>query len=41
MNKDYFRFFLFEPMGRMLLAVIIALQVVGGLLYWRFSRSPL
>lgn len=41
MNKDYFRFFLYEPMGRMLLAVIIALQVVGGLLYWRFSRSPL
>ena len=41
MNHDYFRFFLFEPMGRMLLVAIILLQLIGGFLYLRFSRSPL
>jgi tight adherence protein B len=41
MNHDYFRFFIEDPLGRMLLAAIVVLQVVGGLLYWRFSRSPL
>ncbi len=41
MNRDYFKFFLFEPMGRMLLVAIVLLQVIGGLLYFRFSRSPL
>jgi tight adherence protein B len=41
MNKDYFRFFLFEPLGRMMLVAIVLLQTVGTLLYLRFSRSPL
>ena len=41
MNRDYFRFFIYEPLGRMLLAAIVVLQVIGGLLYLRFSRSPL
>ena len=41
MNKDYFRFFLYEPLGRMLLVAIVLLQVIGGLMYLRFSRSPL
>jgi tight adherence protein B len=41
MNKDYFRFFVFEPLGRMMLAAIILMQVIGTLLYMRFSRSPL
>lgn len=41
MNRDYFQFFLNEPMGRMMLAAIVLLQVIGGVLYFRFSRSPL
>ena len=41
MNRDYFKFFLFDPMGRMLSAAIVLLQVIGGFLYFRFSRSPM
>lgn len=41
MNRDYFKFFLNEPMGRMMLVAIVLLQAIGGALYLRFSRSPL
>jgi tight adherence protein B len=40
MNKDYFVFFVKEELGRMLLVVIGFLQVVGLLLFKRFSRTP-
>ena len=41
MNRDYFKFFVFDPMGRMLLLAIIVMQSIGAMLYLRFSRSPL
>ncbi len=41
MNHRYFDFFVTDPIGRMLLVGIVLLQCVGGLLFLRFSRSPL
>lgn len=41
MNAEYFRWFFTDPLGRMLLAVVVGLQVVGALLFVRFARSPL
>ena len=41
MNKDYFKFFFNEPMGRILLVAIVVLQSIGTILYVRFSRSPI
>lgn len=41
MNKDYFLFFVNEPLGRMLTVWIVVLQLVGMVLYARFSRSPI
>jgi tight adherence protein B len=41
MDKNYFTFFFTDPLGRMLLTIIIVLQVLGGVMFARFSRSPL
>ena len=41
MNHDYFKFFFHEPMGRMLMMAIVILQLIGTVLYVRFSRSPI
>ena len=41
MNPSYFRFFFIDPTGRLLLTIIIALQIVGGAMFVRFSRSPI
>ncbi len=41
MNREYFSFFLTDPTGRLLLVVVVVLQIVGGLLFLRFARSPL
>ena len=41
MDHNYFQFFIKNEMGKILLAVIIAMQVVGTVLFMRFSRSPL
>lgn len=41
MNNQYFQFFLANPTGRFMLGLVVLLQVVGGMLFLRFSRSPL
>ena len=41
MDHQYFQFFFTDPMGRVMLAGVILLQCMGGLLFLRFSRSPL
>ena len=41
MNPNYCRFFVTDPTGRIMLIVIAGLQTVGGVLFFRFSRSPL
>lgn len=40
-DPRHFQFFLHDPMGRVLLGLIVLLQVIGMLLFIRFSRSPL
>ena len=41
MNKDYFHWFFTNELGRLMLAMVVVLQVVGALLFVRFARSPL
>lgn len=41
MDHAYFNFFLSDPTGRIMLIAIVVLQCIGGLLFLRFSRSPL
>lgn len=41
MDHNYFTFFVKDEMGRVLLMVIVVLQVIGALLFFRFSRSPI
>ncbi len=41
MDHNYFHYFFSDPMGRMMLTAVVVLQVLGGLLFLRFSRSPL
>ena len=41
MDHNYFRYFLNDPMGRMMLVTIIVLQIIGTIMFVRFSRSPL
>lgn len=40
-DPRHFQFFLSTELGRVLLAAIVLLQVIGMLLFVRFSRSPL
>ena len=40
-DQRHFQFFLNDPLGRVLLGMIVLLQVIGMLLFIRFSRSPL
>jgi len=40
-DKTYFQFFLHDPTGQLLLALIVFFQLVGGVLFMRFSRSPI
>ena len=40
MNHEYFKFFFTDPLGRSLLIIVVVLQIVGGLLFFRFSRAP-
>ncbi len=41
MDHNYFQFFLKDQLGRVMLVVIVVMQIIGGLLFARFSRSPL
>ena len=41
MNKNYFDFFLHDPVGRFLLLIVIIMQIVGGALFVHFSKSPI
>ena len=41
MNHEYFKFFFTDPLGHVLLVVVIGLEVIGGLLFIRFSRAPM
>lgn len=41
MNPGYLRFFITDPTGKSLLVVVIVLQLVGMIMFARFSRSPL
>jgi len=41
MNNEYFQFFFTDPLGRMMFGVVIGLQVIGLLLFARFSRAPM
>lgn len=41
MDRSHFNFFLQDPTGKLLLLGVIAMQVIGALLFMRFSRSPL
>jgi len=40
-DKNHFKFFLTDATGRVLLAGVVALQLFGGYLFMRFSKSPL
>ncbi|PIQ84258.1 MAG: hypothetical protein COV75_03085 [Candidatus Omnitrophica bacterium CG11_big_fil_rev_8_21_14_0_20_63_9] len=41
MDRNYFQFFITDPTGRIMLVSIIILQLIGGILFHRFSKSPL
>jgi len=41
MNPEYFRWFFTDDLGRLMLAAVAFLQVIGALLFMRFARSPL
>jgi len=41
MDHNYFRFFVKDEMGKIMLVIIIVMQLIGTLLFMRFSRSPL
>lgn len=41
MNPGYMQFFFTDPNGKVLFGMVVVLQVVGMLLFARFSRSPL
>lgn len=41
MDHNYFKFFITDQTGRILLVAIVILQIIGGLLFHRFSKSPL
>ncbi len=41
MDHSYFTFFIKDEMGRVLLTAIVVLQIIGALLFFRFSRSPI
>jgi tight adherence protein B len=41
MNPHYFEFFIMNPTGRSMLVMIVLMQIVGGVLFMRFSRSPI
>lgn len=40
-NHDNFKFFMDDPMGRLMLAGVLAIQIFSAVLFARFSRSPL
>jgi len=40
-DKSHFDFFLKDPQGQMMLAMVIMVQMFGAYLFLRFSRSPL
>jgi len=41
MDHTYFNFFIKDEMGRMMLLGIVVLQIIGAILFVRFSRSPI
>jgi len=41
MNPGYFQWFLTDDVGRVMLAVVVTLQVIGAALFMRFARPPL
>ena len=41
MDRSHFNFFLTDPLGKVLLIGVVAVQLFGAFLFMRFSKSPL